>query len=66
MECEIVMAREKNGYRVLYGHLCLTALMSENSEIILNVQGTGEVKVTRTHGGYQVFDGNESLPILRT
>jgi hypothetical protein len=65
METEIVISREKDGYRVLYGHLRLTMLMSENTSIILNVQGMGDVTVARTHGGYTVFDGKETLPILR-
>jgi len=65
METEIVIAREKDGYRVMHGHLRLTALMSENTEIILNVQGTGDVKVKRTPTGYAVYDGEVSLPILK-
>jgi hypothetical protein len=65
METEIVITRVEDGYRVLFGHLRLTALMSEYTEIILNVHGMGDVKITRGHGGYSVFDGKDSLPILR-
>jgi hypothetical protein len=66
METEIVISREEDGYRVMHGHLHLTALMCENAEIILYVQGTGDVKIIRTAKGYAVDDGEVSLPILRT
>lgn len=62
---EILIVREEDGYRVLHGHLHLTALMTENTEIILNVRGKGEVKVMRTAKGIFVHDGEISLPLLR-
>jgi hypothetical protein len=65
MDNEILMVWEEDGYRVLHGHLHLTALMSENPEIIINVRGKGDVKIIRTAKGLIVHDGKAGLPLLR-
>ena len=66
MESEILIVREEHGYRVLLGHLHLTALMTENVEVVIHLRGTGNVKLTRTAKGIFVNDGEVSLPLLRT
>ena len=65
MESEILIVREEHGYRVLHGHLHLTALMTENAEVVINLRGAGNVKLTRTAKGIFVNDGEVSLPLLR-
>jgi len=65
MDNEILIVQEKDGYRVLHGHLHLTALMGENAEVVINVRGKGNVKVMRTGKGIFVHDGEISLPLLR-
>jgi hypothetical protein len=66
MESEILIVREEHGYRVLHGHLHLTALMTANTEIVIHLRGTGNVKLTRTANGIIVTDGEVSLPLLRS
>lgn len=65
MDNEILVVREEDGYRVLHGHLHLTALMSENTEIMVRARDSGNVKVIRTPRGLVVHDGEISLPLLR-
>lgn len=60
------MVRDKDGYRVLHGHLHLTTLIGEYNEIELLVPGKGKVTVRRAAGGLMVHDGEISLPVLRT
>lgn len=59
------MVLEDNGYRVLHGHLHLTALMGEHHEVVLHVPGKGKVTVRRATGGLMVHDGEVSLPVLK-
>lgn len=65
MENEILIVQESDGYRVLHGHLHLTALLTENPEIVVSVPGKGNVRVVRTTKGFIVHDGDVCLPLLR-
>lgn len=59
------MVLEEQGYRVLHGHLHLTALMGVHHEIVLHVPGKGDVTVRRAAGGLMVHDGEACLPVLK-
>jgi hypothetical protein len=65
MDNEILIVREDEGYRVLHGHLRMTALLFEVNEILVKVYGEGKAKVIRTADGFIVHDGEIQLPLLR-
>jgi hypothetical protein len=66
MDSEIVLVRNSDGYRVLFGHLRLTTILMMSSEAMVNVKGEHEtVKVVRTAKGLYVMKNNEQLPLLK-
>jgi hypothetical protein len=65
MDNEILMVLDKDGYRVLHGHLHLTTLIGQHKEVELHVPGKGNVMVRRAAGGLVVHDGEVSLPVLK-
>ena len=65
MDNEILMVQDKDGYRILHGHLHLTNLIGQHSEVELHVPGKGNVTVRRVAGGLVVHDGEVSLPVLK-
>jgi hypothetical protein len=64
MTPEILLVRQRDGYRVLHGHLHLASVMSENDEVIVDVSGEGKVKMFKTRDGILIGDKNRCLPLL--
>lgn len=66
MDSEIVLIRNSDGYRVLFGHLRLSTILMMSSEAQVNVKGEREsVKVVRTAKGLYVLRNNERVPLLK-
>lgn len=65
MDNEILIVRQDEGYRVLHGHLQLTALLSEAEEIFVSVMGEEPAKVTRAGKQFIVINNDRHFPLLR-
>lgn len=64
MLSDIVVIREGSAYRLLHGHLRLATELSLHPEVVVNVLGEGDVKVTRSRQGYLAGKDGEQLPVL--
>jgi len=64
MAPEILLVRQRDGYRVLHGHLHLASAMREANEVIVEASGEGQVKVIKTPYGILIDDKNRRLPLL--
>ena len=65
MEDEILLVKERHGYRIIYGHHQLTALLKKADEAFVSVKWeAGKAKVFRTAGGLLVAKDSRHLPLL--
>ena len=64
MDSGIILIREEENYRVLYGRLRLAGDLSNADEICIDVKGEGKVKVLKTRDGLFVKRNNRRLPVL--
>jgi hypothetical protein len=62
MRSEIIIVRDGQGYRILYGHLRLAGVLSTAGEADLDVKGEGKVKVVKTPAGLIVKSKNRTVP----
>ena len=58
MSPDILLVRDRDGYRILHGHLHLTSMLELFNEAIVDVSGEGKVRVFKTRRG--VFVGGEN------
>jgi hypothetical protein len=66
MDNKIVLVRVGQGYRVLFGHLRLTSVLTMSREVTVNVKGErGRAKIVRTEEGLHVAKDNLQLPLLK-
>lgn len=65
MENEILIVREDTGFRLLFGHLQLVAILSEENEVKVKVKNGNQASVMRTELGLMVHDGEVQLPLFR-
>jgi hypothetical protein len=66
MDNEILLVRDGEGYRVLFGHLRLTTVLTMSTEVTVNVKGEpGPAKIVRTEGGLHVAKDDRELPLLK-
>lgn len=62
MSPDILLVREKNGYRVLHGHLRLTSMLDLFNEAIVDVSGEGKVRIFKTqHGVFVAENGSAGV-----
>lgn len=67
MSSDILLIRDGDGFRVLYGHLRLTTLLSESDEVFVDVKDEpGRAKVIRTPHGLRVAKDSRHLPLLKS
>jgi hypothetical protein len=64
MDPDILLVRQRDGYRVLHGHLHLASVMSTKGEAMVEASGEGKVKVSKTAGGIVIGDQHRRLPLL--
>ncbi|MDR3481140.1 MAG: hypothetical protein P4L91_10540 [Burkholderiaceae bacterium] len=64
MAPEILLVRQRDGYRVLHGHLHLASVMSTLGEAMVEASGEGKVKVSKTADGIVIGDQHRRLPLL--
>ena len=64
MSPDILIVREKDGYRVLHGHLHLASVLNMSNETIVVSSGEGKVKVFKTPTGILIGEKNRRLPLL--
>jgi hypothetical protein len=66
MDNEILLVRDGDGSRVLFGHLRLSSVLTTSSEVTVNVKGEqGRAKIVRTEEGLHVAKDNLQLPLLK-
>jgi hypothetical protein len=65
MSPDILIVRDGDGYRVLHGHLHLASVLSTRSEVLVDVQDEGKVRIVRTCDGYFAGKDGQRLPLLR-
>lgn len=65
MDPNILLVKERNGYRVMYGHARLSEVLKVADEVFVDVQWEeGQAKVFRTADGLQVAKDSRHLPLL--
>jgi hypothetical protein len=64
MSPDILIVRDKDGYRLLHGYLHLTSVLMLTDEARIQVKNDGEVKIVRSAQGYLVNKGGRQLPLL--
>ena len=64
MSDDILIVRDGDVYRVLFGHLRLSNMLSDAHETFVNVRGEGLAKVIKTNKGLQVARDSLQLPLL--
>jgi hypothetical protein len=64
MTPEILLVRQRDGFRVLHGHLHLASVMNQVNEVIVEVSGEGKFKAIKTNEGILIDDKKRCLPIL--
>lgn len=66
MDNEILLVRDGEGYRVLFGHLRLSTVLTMSREVTVNVKGEqGGAKIVRTEVGLHVTKDDRQLPLLK-
>jgi hypothetical protein len=65
MSDDILIVRDGDVYRVLFGHLRLSTMLSESNETFVNVKGEGQAKIIKTTKGLLVHRENWQLPLLQ-
>lgn len=63
MSPDILIVRDGDGYRLLHGHLRLANVMRTSSEVVVEIQGEGKVRIMKTRGGYVVGKDGQRLPL---
>jgi len=63
MSPDILIVRDGDGYRLLHGHLRLANVMRTASEVVVEIQGEGKVRIMKTRGGYVVGKDGQRLPL---
>ena len=66
MSDDILIVRDGEVYRVLFGHLRLSSMLSESNETFVNVKGEGQAKVIKTNKGLLVHKDSHQLPLLQS
>jgi len=61
---DIVVVRDGNVYRLLFGHLRLASEMETSGEISLDVKGEGKIRVVKARTGYFVNQDQQRIPLL--
>lgn len=62
---DILLVKERNGYRVMYGHSRLSEVLKVNNEVFVEVKWEqGKAKVFRTPNGWVVAKDSRHLPLL--
>jgi hypothetical protein len=65
MNSEILLVKERNGYRVMYGHNQLNEVLKVTNEVFVDVKWEqGKAKVFRTASGLLVAKDSRHLPLL--
>lgn len=65
MDPNILLVKERNGYRVMYGHTRLSEVLKVTDEVFVDVQWEeGKAKIFRTADGLQVAKDSRHLPLL--
>lgn len=65
MDPNILLVKERNGYRVMYGHTRLSEVLQVADEVFVDVQWEqGKAKVFRTADGLKVAKDSRHLPLL--
>lgn len=65
MDLDILLVKERNGYRVMYGHARLSEVLKATDEVFVDVQWEqGKAKVFRTAKGLLVAKDSRHLPLL--
>ncbi|NEX63546.1 hypothetical protein [Noviherbaspirillum galbum] len=65
MDGEIVLIKERNGYRIIYGHSQLKAILKKANEVFVDVKWEqGKAKIFRTGQGLLVAKDSRHLPLL--
>jgi hypothetical protein len=65
MSDEILIVRDGDGYRVLFGHLHLASQLSLSNEVDVAIKGEGIVKVVKTREGLFVNRDRCSYPFIK-
>lgn len=66
MDDEILLVRDGEGYRVVFGYLRLSTVLTMAREVSVNVKGeSGLAKIVRTEVGLHVTKDNRQLPLLK-
>lgn len=63
MDSDIVIVRDGESYRVMHGHLRLSNMLAEESEVTIEVKDEGKVKITRSKRGYLAGKDGRHLPL---
>lgn len=65
MDPNILLVKERHGYRVMYGHTRLSEVLKETNEVYVEVKWEqGQAKVFRTPNGILVAKDSRNLPLL--
>lgn len=64
MSPDILMVRDGECYRLLFGYLHLANALSTSSSVVVDVQGEGPVSVVKTREGLLVNKDSCQLPLL--
>jgi len=64
MDTEVLLVKEKLGYRLLHGVLHLINGLRQSDEMTAVASGEGKVKVVKTKDGILVGDGRQKMPLL--
>ncbi len=65
MSPDILIVRDADGYRVLHGHLRLASQLGMHKQIVIDVQGEGQVCVIKTRGGFLISKDGQRTPLLK-
>lgn len=65
MSPDIVLIRDRQGYRILHGYLHLANALTMSDAVYVDVKGEGVVKIVKTPDGYFVSKDGQALPIIR-
>lgn len=60
---DIVMVRDGDHIRLLFGHLRFSNLMNSTQELFIDVQGEGTMRIQRTRQGFFALKDNLVIPI---
>lgn len=66
MSDDILIVRDGGVYRVLFGHLRLSSMLSESNETVVSVKGEGKARVIKTNKGLLVHKDSIQFPLLQS